>query len=81
MRLSGRSGPEVATPVRLVRKIASSVGVAEVVLVRRSRDGVEPIAAGCFPLHTLAQADGWVLIAPEREGFPPGATVDMHALP
>jgi molybdopterin molybdotransferase len=81
MRLTGRSGPEVATPVRLVRKIASSVGVAEVVLVRRSRDGVEPIAAGCFPLHALAQADGWVLIAPEREGFPPGATVDMHALP
>ena len=50
-------------------------------LVRRCDDGVEPIAVGCFPLHALAQANGWLLVAPEREGFPAGATVDMHALP
>jgi molybdopterin molybdotransferase len=81
MRLAGRTAAEAGMPVRLARKIASTVGLAEVVLVRRSQDGVEPIAAGCFPLHALAQADGWVLVAPEREGFPSGATVDMHALP
>jgi molybdopterin biosynthesis enzyme len=81
MRLTGRTDAEAATPVRLARKIASTIGLAEVVLVRRSQDGVEPIASGSFPLHALARADGWVLVAPEREGFPPGATVDMHALP
>jgi molybdopterin biosynthesis enzyme len=81
MRLAGRTDAEAGTPVRLARKIASTVGLAEVVLVRRCDGGVEPIAAGCFPLHALARADGWVLVAPEREGFPPGATVDMHALP
>jgi molybdopterin biosynthesis enzyme len=81
MRLTGRTDAEAGTPVRLARKIASSVGLAEVVLVRRCDRGVEPIASGSFPLHALARADGWVLVAPEREGFPPGATVDMHALP
>jgi molybdopterin molybdotransferase len=81
MRLAGCSAPDPGTPVRLARKIASTVGLAEVVLLRRAPDGVEPIAAGYFPLHALAAAAGWVLVAPEREGFPPGATVDMHPLP
>jgi len=81
MRLTGRAAPDPATPVRLARKIASTVGVGEVVLVRRSSDGIEPSAVGCFPLRALAEADGWVLVPPEREGFPPGATLDMHALP
>jgi molybdopterin molybdotransferase len=80
MRLTGHA-PDAGTPVRLARKIASTVGIAEVVLVRRCADGVEPIASGYFPLHALGEADGFVLIAPEREGFPPGATIAMHALP
>jgi molybdopterin molybdotransferase len=80
LRLAG-SDPEPATPVRLARKIVSTVGLAEVVLMRRCDGGAEPIASGAFPLQALAQADGWVLVAPDREGFPPGATVDMYALP
>jgi molybdopterin molybdotransferase len=81
MRLAGRSDPEPATSARLARKIVSTVGLAEVVLVRRCAGGIEPIASGVFPLQALAQADGWVLVAPDREGFPPGATVDMYSLP
>jgi molybdopterin biosynthesis enzyme len=80
-RLTARADPDAGTPVRLTRKIASTVGLAEVVLVRRGEGGVEPLASGSFPLHVLAAADGWVLVAPDREGFPPGATVDMYALP
>jgi molybdopterin molybdotransferase len=81
VRLTGRAAAEAGTPVRLARKIASTVGIAEVILVSRCEDGIEPIASGYFPLQALAQADGFVLVAPEREGFPPGATVAMHALP
>ncbi|HEV3184484.1 MAG TPA: molybdopterin-binding protein [Xanthobacteraceae bacterium] len=80
-RLTGRNDPDIGTPVQLARKIASTVGLAEVVLMRRGEGGVEPLASGSFPLHVLAEADGWVLVAPDREGFPPGATVDMYALP
>jgi molybdopterin biosynthesis enzyme len=81
MRFTGLNPPEAGIPVRLARKITSTVGVAEVMLVHRCEGGVEPIASGYFPLHALAQADGFVLVAAEREGFPPGATVAMHALP
>jgi molybdopterin molybdotransferase len=81
LRHAGRAAPDAGTPVRLARKIASTVGMAEIVLVRRCENGVEPVASGYFPLRALAQADGFVLVAPEREGFPPGATVAMHALP
>jgi molybdopterin biosynthesis enzyme len=81
MRLTGRDAPQTGTPVRLARKITSTVGVAEVVLVRRCENGVEPIASGHFPLHALAEADGFVLVPPEREGFAPGATIAMYALP
>jgi molybdopterin molybdotransferase len=80
-RLAGCTAPDGGTSVRLARKITSTVGMAEVVLVRRCKDGVEPIASAYFPLQALAQANGFVLVAPEREGFPPGATVAMHALP
>jgi molybdopterin biosynthesis enzyme len=81
LRLSGRDAWDPGTPVHLARKITSTVGMAEVVLVRACENGVEPIASGYFPLHALGEADGFVLVAPEREGFPPGATVAMHALP
>jgi molybdopterin biosynthesis enzyme len=81
MRLTGVDAMEPSMPVRVARKIASTVGIAEVVLVRCCENGVEPIASGYFPLQALAQADGYVLVAPEREGFPPGATIAMHALP
>jgi molybdopterin biosynthesis enzyme len=81
MRFTGLNSAEAGIAVRLARKMISTVGVAEVVLVRRCEGGIEPIASGYFPLHALAQADGFVLVAAEREGFPPGATVAMHALP
>jgi molybdopterin molybdotransferase len=79
--LAGRIDAEPGTPVRLARKIASAVGLAEVVLVRRCDGGVEPIASGVFPLQALARADGWVLVAPDSEGHPPGSTLVMRVLP
>jgi hypothetical protein len=42
---------------------------------------VTPLASGYLPLSALAQADGWVLVAPESEGFPAGATVQVRAWP
>src|SRR5437762_3769600 len=71
-RLTARSGDDAATSVRLARKIVSTVGLAEVVLVRRCDGGVEPLASGFFPLQALARADGFVLVPPHKEGYPPG---------
>lgn len=68
-------------PVILTRKIASTVGIAEVVPVRRMADGVEPLASGHWPMQALTHADGWVLVPAQSEGFAPGAQLEMRAFP
>lgn len=73
-----------AAPTRqavLARKVVSTVGLAEVVLVGHLETGLEPLASRYFPIQALARAVGWILVAPELEGYPPGATVRMHLLP
>jgi molybdopterin biosynthesis enzyme len=79
--LSGATEPRPVVNGTLARKIVSTIGVAEMILVRRGDDGVVPIAAGFFPLQTLLAADGYVIVPPESEGFPAGANVAMRALP
>ena len=80
-RLSGHAEADAAVRVELARKISSTVGMTEVVPVRRRGDAVEPLATGYFPLHTLAKADGWILVPAESEGFPAGAKVAVRPLP
>jgi molybdopterin molybdotransferase len=80
-RLAGRDGADPGAAVKLTRKITSTVGLAEVALVRRVRDGVEPLASGPFAWSALARADGWVLVPPDSEGYAPGTTVEMKSLP
>jgi molybdopterin biosynthesis enzyme len=80
-RLGGVTAPAPAPRLKLVRKITSTIGLAEVVLVRCAGSDVEPLAAGVFPLGAIGQACGWVLVPPESEGYPSGATVDVHPLP
>ena len=77
----GDERTERTTIVTLTRKIASALGMAEVVPVR-CRDGkAEPIASGYLPAQALAQADGWILVPPNSEGFPAGAEVVLRPLP
>jgi molybdopterin molybdotransferase len=80
-RLSGFVAAEPAMKMTLTRKIVSTVGLAEVVPVRQCDGGVEPVAAGFFPLRAMARADGYVLVAAESEGVPAGAVVEVRSLP
>lgn len=80
-RLSGAATSGPAMPVTLARKIVSTVGLCEVVPVRRAADGVEPLASGCWPMQAIACADGWVFVPPESEGFPAGTQLEMRAFP
>ena len=65
----------------LTRKIASTLGMTEVVLVRLTPDGAQPLASRHFPLSAITHADGWVVVPPQSEGFPPGALIAVHSLP
>jgi molybdopterin biosynthesis enzyme len=66
---------------RLARKIASPLGLAEVIAVQMKAQGVEPIASGYVPWTALATSDGWVLVPAESEGYPAGAEVVIRAWP
>lgn len=80
-RLAGGDAAANGTPLRLARKIASPVGLTELVPVARETDGLVPLARAAIPLQALARADGYVLVPPESEGFQAGASVEMHPFP
>ena len=65
----------------LTVKVTSTVGLTELVLVRRVSGGVEPLASKYLPLATLSHADGWIVIPAESEGLPAGSRVIVRPLP
>jgi molybdopterin biosynthesis enzyme len=78
-RLSGRS-PRRPVRLPLLRKIASSVGIAELVLLNRDQDGWLPVAVGELSLRAIAGADAWLAVPGGSEGFAAGAAVDAYML-
>lgn len=80
-RLSGGAEGVPSFQSLLTAKIASTVGLTELVLVRRNGDGVAPLASKYLPLATLARADGWIVIPAASEGLASGATVAVRPLP
>jgi molybdopterin molybdotransferase len=78
-RLSGlRPRPTVTLP--LARKIASRVGIAEIVLLERIENAWMPLAVGEMPLATIARSDAWLQVAGLSEGFAAGTAVDAYML-
>lgn len=64
----------------LLRKVASGIGLSEIVYLRRRAGGVEPLGGADLPLRRLAEADGAVLVPPEREGYPEGTEIEVLPL-
>ncbi|TWI02019.1 molybdopterin-binding protein [Bradyrhizobium daqingense] len=78
-RLSARQPcRQVALP--LARKIASSVGIAELALLSREHDAWMPLAVGEWPLHAIARADAWLLVPASQEGFAAGTLVGAYLM-
>ena len=80
-RLSVTNERERTTVGALTRKIASALGMVEVVPVRRRNGGAEPIASGYLPAQAIAQADGWILVPADTEGYPAREEVMVRPLP
>ena len=70
-----------AVMLALTRKVTSNLGLTELVPVRRSGDGVEPLASGYLPLTSLANSDGWIVIPADSEGYAPGTPVMVRPWP
>jgi molybdopterin molybdotransferase len=80
-RLAARREEPRAVPARLARKVASQLGLAELIPVRLRDGEAEPLGSGYLPLQTLARADGWILVAADREGHPEGTSVMVRPWP
>jgi molybdopterin biosynthesis enzyme len=80
-RLAAASEPPFTAMLALSRKITSTVGLAELVPVRHDNANAEPLAVKNLPLWTLAQANGWLLVPPDSEGYPAGAKVAVNNVP
>jgi molybdopterin molybdotransferase len=80
-RLGGRSEelPYRTVDRPVAGKIASVVGRVEYVRVSHGVDGVRPVPlSGASVLSSTVVADGFVLVPPERDGYPPGEVVTVH---
>jgi molybdopterin biosynthesis enzyme len=76
--LAGSQLPSAARP--LCRKIVSSIGFTDVVLLQRLGDGYLPLCVGEITLSGLASADAIAAIPPESEGLPAGALLTATPL-
>ncbi len=78
--LGGRSmdWPYRRLTVPLARKVSSMLGRLDYLRVRVVEGRAEPISVtGAAILTTTTQADGFVLIPPESEGYPAGTPVEV----
>jgi len=80
-RLTARTDTEPGATGTLARKHASPLGLTEVVPVRRNGVEIEPIASGYWPLQAIAQANGWILVPSDSEGYPVGAPLVVRPWP
>ena len=72
---------EPAETLTLARKVTSTVGLAELIPVRRTGDTVEPLASKYLPFSALARSDGWILVPAGSEGYSAGAPVAVRPWP
>jgi len=79
--LGGRSAdwPYARVHLKLARKVVSAIGRLDYLRVRVDSERVEPLAvSGASVLSSTTRADGFVLIPPDLEGYPPGEVVEVY---
>jgi molybdopterin biosynthesis enzyme len=79
-RLAGFTGARPAAAQPLARKIASAPGMVDVALVTSEAHRWKPLAAGDISWAAIAEADAWLAIPAESEGFAAGEIVQAEFL-
>ena len=80
-RLGDRPGDWPYRPITVpaARKIVSTIGRLDYLRVRLVNGQAEPLAiGGASVLSSTTRADGFVVVAPESEGCPPGSNVVVY---
>jgi len=76
--LAGSNEAEPTSTASLTRKVTSTVGIVDFIPVVRDGDKVEPRGSKYLPLSVLTQADGFILVPAESEGYRAGAHVAVR---
>jgi molybdopterin molybdotransferase len=74
-KLAGGVVEDFSTLLPLKRKVASTIGLTELIPVRSAGGMAEPLASGYLSLQALALSGGWILVPADSEGFPAGAQI------
>jgi molybdopterin biosynthesis enzyme len=80
-RLAGSCEPLCLRTAKLTHKVTSTVGLAELVPLRCEGASATPIASGYISFAGLAQANGWILIKADSEGYPAQSEVMIRPWP
>jgi molybdopterin biosynthesis enzyme len=80
-QLAGSCEPLWLRTAKLTHKVTSTVGLAELVPVRCEGASATPIASSYVPFAALAQANGWILIKADSEGYPAQSEVVIRPWP
>ena len=77
-RFAGTKRKTMTRP--LAQKIASSVGIAEIVLLGEQDGAWMPLAVGDLPFAAIARARVWLLVPGDSEGYAAGTPVSAYVL-
>ncbi len=80
-RLAGASPSPLAMRAPLARKIASSVGIAQVVFLRYADSMWTPLCVGDLTLAGLVRSHAYLIIPEASEGLAEGAVIQALILP
>ena len=72
---------EAVESLPLARKVTSTVGLTELVPVRRDAGQAEPLATKYLSLSSLARSDGWILVPADSEGYSASSPVQVRPWP
>ncbi|MES2600720.1 MAG: molybdopterin-binding protein [Pseudomonadota bacterium] len=64
----------------LARKVSSSIGVAEIVLLESLDDKWMPIATGQLSLDAITRSEAWFVVPGDSEGYAAGTAVGAFSL-
>jgi molybdopterin biosynthesis enzyme len=80
-RLSGHDEAALTVNAALQRKVVSTIGLAEVVPVKLQQLRAMPLASGYLGLAAMLQADGYIIVPADSEGYPAGSAVTVRMMP
>lgn len=77
-RLAGGRVEDSSAMLPLKRKVASTIGLTELIPVSCAAGMAEPLASGYLSFASLVHSDGWIVVAADSEGFVEGTPVAVR---